>query len=104
MTDWIDSEIAKTTTDYPELVILEDGQDTTFSIDASVAPRDADTQTGKTKVFIVSYKGEKRGFMLNPINPLYREILVKLKAGKKTFTIHRTGRGLKTRFELKSAI
>ena len=108
--DWVDEELKTTESEahftgerLPALK-FETGKITAFSVDTSV-PFGVWTgvQSGKerTKAMIpVIHKGERKLLWLNKKNPLYREILVKIKAGITDFKVAASGSQDLTRYNL----
>ena len=84
---------------FKELVHLEVGE-TTVTIDADQEPREIDTRYGKRLVLALKEPADK-DYMVNPISPLWKELIDKLGSGETTVTIVRSGRGKQTRYALK---
>jgi hypothetical protein len=84
---------------FKELLQLEVGE-TTITIDADTEPRETETRYGKRLVLTLKEPADKE-FMINPMSPLWKELLYKLGSGETTVTIVRSGRGKQTRYALK---
>jgi len=91
--------------DYERLdgLVLEEGKITEFDIIVDKEPfrRWKDEENNVVKVIIPVKKDDKKfSFWLNIKNPTYKEIIRKLKEGKRHFKILRTGKMKQTRYQL----
>lgn len=65
--------------------------------------RDKDFGEGLRKIFSIEVDGAKKDWALNPRNPLYGELVLKLADGYRVFDVLRIGEKAKTRYKLKDA-
>ena len=65
-----------------------------------VEPRKITTDNGVKVVFAIEVVGQKFDFAVNPRNPIYREIVHKLKEGKRVLHILRIGTKKDTRYKI----
>ena len=63
-------------------------------------PREKDFGQGVRKIFEVKGNGEKKDWAVNPQNPIYKEVIRALVAGKRDLCLLRTGEKQATRYEL----
>lgn len=79
---------------------LEAGKLISFTIDASV-PFGVWTKDGVTKAMIpCMHKGERKLWWLNKRNPVYRQVMERLKKGQKDFKISTTGTQKDTQYAI----
>lgn len=65
--------------------------------------RDKDFGQGVRKIFSIEVKGERKDWALNPKNPLYGELVLKLAEGDRVFDVLRVGEKTQTRYKLKNS-
>ena len=65
--------------------------------------RDKDFGQGVRKIFAITVKGERKDWALNPKNPLYGELVLKLADGDRVFDLLRVGEKAQTRYKLKDS-
>jgi hypothetical protein len=107
---WIEQELKQTQQNTPTTfdklppLKLEEGKITEIVIDVSKPFEKYNTDNnGKpvTKAIIpVTHNGEKKTFWLNQKNPIYPQILARLKEGKTNFKIVQTGTQASTKYLL----
>ena len=105
---WLEEEAKRLEEETPvydddrEPLILEDKKVTEFII--QVKKEDWKEYTGddnsKKKIIPVVHDHKEKIFFLNVRNPVYKEIVLKLKAGTRAFKIMRTGINKQTRYTL----
>ena len=107
-TNWIDNELNEigTTTNFtgerlPTLK-LETAKITKFLIDkTNPFATWTDTKNNCVKAIIpVLHKNEKKNLWLNKKNPLYRQIMERLKKGQVEFAVSTTGNQKETRYTI----
>jgi len=84
-------------------LILEEDKTTEFEIVVGEKPfeRWDDSDNGVIKVIIpVKQDGKEFNFWLNSKNPIYFEIIKRLREGQRVFKILRTGKKKQTRYKL----
>ena len=108
-TNWIDEEIANATQQpkYEQLpaLKLQPNKITEIDIDASkpFEKWDGEDNKGKQivkKIIPLTSGGIRMNFWLNVKNPLYRELLDKLKKGQTKFKILQTGTQAETKYNI----
>ena len=65
--------------------------------------RDKNFGEGMRKIFAIEVEGERKDWALNPRNPLYSEVVLKLSEGCRVFKVLRKGDKGETRYTLKDA-
>lgn len=65
--------------------------------------REKDFGQGVRKIFAVTVNGERRDWALNPKNPIYGELVLKLADGFREFDLSRVGEKSQTRYKLKNS-
>ena len=87
--------------DDKEIMQLEDGKITSFVIEVKEDWKKYVGDDGGTrKIVTVIHDHKEKIWFLNTRNPLYKEIVLKLKEGTRSFKIMRTGKRKDTRYTL----
>ena len=107
--NWLDAEIDamsvtnENATNYPESLKLIENKITEIVIDISkpFEKRPNKLNPNTKQVLIPCKAGDKNyTFWLNVQNPLYKDLVVKAKAGQLKFKILRTGKNKETRYTI----
>ena len=106
-TNWIDDELKTLSTpnkNYEKLesLKLEAGKIVKFAIDFSKPfEKWKDPKTGVVKAIIpVTHKEVRKNFWLNVRNPLYGELLNRLRKGESTFAVSTNGSQKDTKYSI----
>jgi hypothetical protein len=108
ITNWLDEELknVKSTAfsgEKLEALKLKENIITEITIDASAPFAKWTSEEGTTKAIIpVTFAGIKYNFWLNLKNPVYHQLLEKVKAGALTIKILQTGNQKNTRYAIVS--
>src|SRR3990167_10010396 len=107
--NWIDEEIANATLPpkYEQLPALKLQPNKLVEIDIDISKpfemwngSDSKGKSVTKKIIPVTFNGQRMNFWLNVKNPLYRELLEKIKKGQTKFKILQTGMQADTRYNL----
>ena len=98
-----DAQAYKDRADLPGFWVMPVDDISTFKVlDEDV--RDKDFGQGVRKIFAIEVEGERKDWALNPKNPLYSELVLRLAVGDRVFKVLRTGEKAQTRYTLKESI
>jgi len=104
--NWLDEELKNANTmvgNLPDGLHLEENKTTEIMIDLDKGPfRTYEDKTNGTvkKIIPCIVNGEEKAWWLNTHNPIYKQLLEKLKTGQKVFKIFRIGKMKDTRYTI----